>query len=53
VLGSVFAALVILLERAVKLGTTVRRIILAALAFIAGVVAYFPIQVLLLLSAAF
>jgi hypothetical protein len=52
-LGSLLASLVVLLGRVVKVNTTVRCLILAAFTFIAAFVAFFPIQVLLLVGAAF
>ena len=52
-LGAVFATLAVLSDRVVKINTTVRCAVVAALSFIAAFVAFFPMQVLLLLGAAF
>lgn len=52
-LGAAFATLAVLSDRVVKINTSVRCTVLAALTFIAAFVAFFPMQVLLLLGAAF
>jgi hypothetical protein len=53
VLCAAFATLAVLSDRVVKMNITARCIILAALTFIAAFVAFFPMQVLLLMGAAF
>jgi hypothetical protein len=52
-LGSVLATLAMLLQRVVKVSVAIRRVVLAALALVGGFVSYFPLQVLLLMGAAF
>jgi hypothetical protein len=52
-LGSTFAAFAVLLDRLVKVPLPVRFVVIAVLALVAAFVAYFPIQVLLLVGAAF
>jgi hypothetical protein len=53
VIGAALAAMVALLQRAVKISIVVGCIIVAAPAFIAAFVTYFPLQLLLLMAAAF
>jgi len=53
VIGAALAAAVALLQRATKMSTLVGCIIVAAPAFITAFVTYFPLQLLLLMAAAF
>jgi len=53
VLGASFATLAVLSARVVKMSIAARSILLAALAFIAAFGAFFPLQVFLLMGAAF
>jgi hypothetical protein len=52
-LGSVFAVLVTLLDKLVKVSNALRLVLVAALAAVAAFVAYLPLQVLMLLADAF